>query len=110
MVPIIYERSGGAGAAETRLALKLHNHIAEMVTVPIEHDFEFGSGPQDATTCAVYVQPVIPFEQVKGWLLVTRTIVPVIPQESVSAGDDDETGLGVITQSFFVSPDRLAGG
>ena len=96
--------------AEISLALKLHNPIADLVTVPIESDFEFGPGPRRALTYTLNVQPVIPFELTKDWLLVTRTIIPLIHQEAVEAGDQNKTGLGDITQSFFLSPNRLVGG
>ncbi len=102
--------AGEAGAAEISLALKLHNPVADLVTVPIESAFEFGSGSRNALTCTLNVLPVIPIELTKDWLLVTRTIVPFIYQEAVAAGEQDSTGLGDITQSFFLSPARLAGG
>ena len=40
---------GEPGAAEISLALKLHNPIADLVTVPIGNDFEFGSGSRRPT-------------------------------------------------------------
>jgi len=101
---------GEADATETSLALKLRNPIADLITVPIESDFEFGSGSRDALTYTLNVQPVIPFELTKDWLLVTRTIVPFIYQEGVAAGEQTKTGIGDITQSFFLSPSSLMGG
>jgi hypothetical protein len=102
--------SGAPGAAESSLALKLHNPMADLVTVPLENDFEFSADARHALTYTLNVQPVIPFELTKDWLLVTRTIIPFISQEAVVAGDRDLTGLGDINQSFFFSPAKLAGG
>jgi len=105
--------SGSAGkpdAAGTSLALKLHNPIADMVTVPMENNFEFSSDSRHALTYTLNVQPVIPFHLNQDWLLVTRTIIPFISQEAVVADERDKTGLGDINQSFFVSPAKLAGG
>lgn len=102
--------AGEPGAAEISLALKLHNPIADLVTVPIESDIEFGSGSRHTLTYTLNVQPVMPFKLTKDWLLVTRTIIPFIYQEAVAAGDGNEGGLGDITQSFFLSPTRLLGG
>ena len=102
--------AGKPGAAASSLALKLHNPIADMVTVPMENNFEFTSDSRHALTYTLNVQPVVPFEMTKDWLLVTRTIIPFIVQEPVVAGDRDKTGLGDITQSFFFSPAKLTGG
>jgi len=101
---------GGTGAADTSLALKLRNPLADLVTVPIETYFEFGSGSRNARSYSLYVQPVIPLELTDDWILVTRTIVPFIHQEAAAAGERDLTGIGDITQSFFLSPSRLARG
>jgi hypothetical protein len=105
-----FASTGAAGAAETSLALKLHNPIADMVTVPMENNFEFSSDARHALTYTLNVQPVIPFQLTKDWLLVTRTIIPFISQEAVVPGDRDKTGFGDINQSFFFSPAKLAGG
>ena len=91
----------------TELALKLHNPIGDLVNVPIESDFEFASRSH-ALIFTLNVQPVIPFKLTKDWLLVTRTIVPLI--EVIPAGDRNKIGLGDITQSFFLSPAKLVGG
>ena len=79
--------TGEPGAAEISLALKLHNPIADMVTVPIENNFEFSSGSRHALTYTLNVQPVIPFHLNQDWLLVTRTIIPFISQQPVVAGE-----------------------
>lgn len=98
----------GTGTVESRLALKSLNPIADLITVPIEYDFEFGSGVSDARTWTLLLHPVIPFELANDWRLVTRTIVPVIRQEAVTSTDENESGLGDITQSLFLSPPNLA--
>jgi len=102
--------AGEPGAAESSLALKLHNPIADLITVPLENNFEFSSDSRHALTYTLNVQPVIPFPLTKDWLLVTRTIIPFIAQEAAVAGERDKTGLGDINQSFFFSPARLVGG
>jgi len=102
--------SGETSATDASLALKLRNPIADQVTVPIESDFEYGPGPRHALTYTLNVQPVVPFNLNKDWLLVTRTIVPFIHQQAAAASERDRTGLGDINQSFFFSPARLVGG
>ena len=94
----------------TSLALDLHNPISDLVTLPIESDFEFASGAKHALTGTLYLQPVIPFKLGEDWLLVTRTIIPFVYQEAATSGEQNRTGLVDITQSFFLSPSRLVGG
>ena len=99
-----------AKAAEFELAMELRNPLADLVTVPLESSFEFGSGSNRAMTYTLNIQPVIPFELTKDWILITRTIIPFFHQEASEPGMGDKTGLGDIEQSFFLSPRKLVGG
>ena len=83
---------------------KLQNPVADLISVPVQNNWDFGIGPEDAMRFTANIQPVIPFSLTKDWNLITRTIVPVIYAESPLAGGDDNAGLGDITQSFFFSP------
>ena len=58
----------------------------------------------DAMKFTANIQPVIPISLDKDWNLITRTILPVIYQESRFPGDGTHSGLGDTTQSFFLSP------
>jgi hypothetical protein len=91
-----------AKAAE--LAQKLQNPIANLISVPMQNNWDFGIGPTDAMRYYVNVQPVIPFSLTTDWNLITRTILPVIYAESPLPGGDNTAGLGDIVQSFFFSP------
>jgi hypothetical protein len=105
---------GGAGAdqvsSDAALAMKLQNPIAAMISVPIQNNWDFGIGPEDAMRYTANVQPVIPFSISKDWNLITRTILPVIYAEEPVKGFGDKSGLGDITQSFFFSPKEPVGG
>jgi hypothetical protein len=50
------------------------------------------------------IQPVIPLSLSEDWNLITRTILPVIYQESRFKGDGSHWGLGDTLQSLFFSP------
>lgn len=89
---------------DAELAKKLQNPVAALISVPLQSNWDFGYGPEDATRYTLNVQPVIPFSIGKDWNLITRTIVPVISAESPVAGGDDKSGPGDIAQSFFLSP------
>ena len=93
---------GQANAAE--LAKKLQNPIADLISVPVQNNWDFGIGAADAMRYTVNIQPVIPVSLTHDWNLIIRTILPVIYAESPVPGGDTKAGLGDITQSFFLSP------
>lgn len=77
---------GGGGpmdeAAQTaELAKELQNPVANLITAPIQNNWDFGIGPADAVRYTANIQPVIPFSLSEDWLVVTRTILPVIYAE-----------------------------
>ena len=93
-------------AQEADLAKKLANPISDLISLPIQSNYDFGVGPGDGTKWTTNIQPVIPFGISEDWNLISRTILPVIDQEGLSAVGDglDASGLGDTVQSFFFSP------
>lgn len=98
----LWAAEGGDEQAE--LAKKLNNPIASLISLPLQSNWDFGIGSENAMRYTLNVQPVIPFSISKDWNLITRTIAPIIHAQSPVAGGDDNTGLGDILQSFFFSP------
>jgi hypothetical protein len=102
--------SGPGGSSTTtssdaaELAKKLQNPVADLISVPLQNNWDFGIGPADAMRYTVNIQPVIPVSLSKEWNLIIRTIMPVIYAASPVPGGDSKAGLGDITQSFFLSP------
>jgi hypothetical protein len=95
---------------EAELAKKLQNPIASLISVPLQSNWDFGSGATSAMRYTLNVQPVIPFSLNSQWNLITRTIMPIVHAESPIKGGRDTSGLGDIVQSFFFSPvDPLSG-
>jgi len=99
-----------AKAAEAELAKKLQNPIANLISMPIQNNWDFGIGPENAMRYTANIQPVIPFSISQDWNLITRTILPVIYAESPVPGGSAKSGLGDVTQSFFLSPKEPVGG
>lgn len=89
---------------EAELAKKLQNPIANLISVPMQSNWDFGIGPADAMRYTLNIQPVIPFSLNNNWNLITRTIMPIVHAESPIEGGRDKSGLGDIVQSFFFSP------
>jgi hypothetical protein len=101
--------AGGARAADSdaELAKKTQNPIANLIRLPLQNDWNYDSGPKgDNTSYTLNVQPVWPFSVSEDYLLITRTIVPVKSIEF----PENETGIGDILQSFFISPKKAVSG
>ena len=96
----------GAEDEQTKLAMQLNNPVASLISMPLQSNWDFGIGPNDAYRYTLNVQPVIPITLNDEWNLISRTIVPIIDAESPAPGIDDASGLGNITQSFFLSPQK----
>ena len=92
-------------AADADLAKQLSNPVADLISVPVQGNLDFGLGPGGGSRFTTNIQPVIPFGLNNDWNVISRTILPVIDQEGIALGGaNDETGLGDIVQSFFFAP------
>lgn len=83
------------------LAKKLSHPVASLISFPFQSNFDFGMGSGSGWRYQLNIQPVIPFLLNSEWNLISRTILPVIYQRNVVG---TQSGLGDITQSFFISP------
>jgi len=86
------------------LVKKLQNPVANLISVPLQYNADFGIGSNNATKSTLNIQPVIPITLNANWNLITRTILPVIYQDSIANGISSRFGLGDTVQSFFLSP------
>jgi hypothetical protein len=89
---------------EAELARKTENPLADLITVPLQHNWDFGIGSLDAMKYTVKFQPIIPFPLGTNWYLFTRTIVPFSYAEASEAGRRDASGLEDTSLSLFLSP------
>jgi hypothetical protein len=94
----------------TALAKKAQNPIADMISVPLQYNINFDTGPLDKTQHLLNIQPVYPINLNADWLVITRTIVPVLSQPAFTAEQEREFGIGDIQFSAFFSPKQAVDG
>lgn len=99
------QEAPSATDAETRaLAKAAQNPIANLISLPLQNNTDFGIGPTDATKNTLNIQPVWPFSVGENVNLITRTILPVVYEEEIVPGTGSESGLGDTTFTGFFSP------
>jgi len=93
------------------LAKKLSNPVANLISVPIQYNYDSYGGANDgARANRLVAQPVIPFSLNEDWNLITRTIIPFADQQGFPLAAMNQSGLGDITASQFFSPKKPTAG
>ena len=85
------------------LAKATQNPVADMMTFPFQDNIGLGYGPGKDVQNVLNIQPVIPLHISADWIVVTRTILPIVTQPSFTGGSST-TGLGILTTTAFLSP------
>lgn len=86
------------------VAKQLANPIANLVSIPLQFNWEEGVGPDEDLRFILNFQPVVPFTLNDRWNLIGRMILPFIGQPSLVAGSESTSGTGDIVLSAFLSP------
>jgi hypothetical protein len=95
-----------AAKQAAELAKAAQNPVANMISVPIQNNTNFGIGPYSRDQDVLNLQPVIPLHISKNWNVITRTILPIIWQPNSSQPSQGWYGIGDLNPSFFLSPAR----
>lgn len=91
------------------LAKKAQNPVADLISLPIQSNFNFGYGAKNApepssTQYVLNIQPVIPLTLGDtGFNLITRPIIPIIRQPDLIDGGET-WGMGDIQVQSYLSP------
>ena len=96
--------SGESSEEELRMAAQ--NPVADLISFPIQNNTNFEYGPREKTQNITNIQPVVPFHLSEDWMMISRTIAPLISQPAFREDQDREFGLGDIQQALFLSPRR----
>lgn len=98
-------------ASDAGLAQELTNPIANLVTIPIQMNYDNNIGLNDkGSKIITNIQPVIPVDVNEDWTLITRTIVPIISQDKIFPDGSSQFGLGDINEQLFFSPKKPTSG
>ncbi|HTP41653.1 MAG TPA: hypothetical protein VML36_04475 [Nitrospiria bacterium] len=105
--PLIADEAADQQAERAKQTL---NPVADLISPPLQNNWDFNIGQSNAIRYTLNFQPVIPVSVDKDWNVIIRTIVPVIYAESPVTGGPNKGGLGDTNLSFFLSPTALVGG
>jgi hypothetical protein len=88
------------------LARAAKNPFANMVSVPLTYDANFGGGLGSKTQQVFNTQPLIPFSLNADWSLIARPMIPFTTQPGLAPGQGGASGLGDIQLATFITPAR----
>jgi hypothetical protein len=97
------------GESTEELQKAAQNPVADLISIPMQNNFNFNVGPQDKMQYVGNVQPVVPFHATESWNVITRTIIPLVYQPELAPGVGDVFGLGDIQFTAFLSPAKPGG-
>jgi hypothetical protein len=88
----------------SELAKKTQNPVGDIVSVPLQFNWNGGGAYQDQTFFNLNFQPVIPIHVSKSVTLISRTIVPI---DSIPGSNGvSYSGVGDIQEQTFLTPAR----
>jgi hypothetical protein len=94
-------QSAAAGDV-TALAKQSQNPVGDLVSVPLQFNFNTAGDLEDATLFNLNIQPVIPFRASSRWNIIARAIVPI---DNVPANDGvSYSGVGDIQLQLYATP------
>ena len=98
------EAAVSAQAQAEALQKATQNPVANLISVPLQNNTNFGYGPYNRDQDVLNIQPVIPVKLSEKWMLISRIIQPIVWQPYPNQNTGGEYGLGDMNPTFFLSP------
>jgi hypothetical protein len=95
-----------ASNSASSLQKATQNPVANLISVPLQNNSNFGIGAYDRSQDVLNIQPVIPVKLNDRWNLIMRIIQPVVWQPYPTVNTGGEYGFGDMNPTFFVSPGK----
>lgn len=90
----------------TELAKKTQNPVADLISLPFQHNIYYKTGPKDRTQNVLLIQPVIPYSLNDDLNFIARPIIPLINQPPFTDSQNRNFGLGNVQFQGFFSPKK----
>jgi hypothetical protein len=106
LLALIFTSTGLAQTDEQKaeLAKQSQNPVANMISLPLQFNFNFGLGEYDRSQMVINIQPVIPLKLNSKINIINRFILPVISQPDVRSESGSTFGLGNMVYTAFLTP------
>ena len=65
-------------ASDEALQKAVQNPVASLISVPLQNNTNFAYGSFNRTQDVLNIQPVIPINISKNWMVITRIIQPIV--------------------------------
>ncbi|HMU62881.1 MAG TPA: hypothetical protein PKA66_13945 [Gemmatimonadales bacterium] len=101
------ETAAEINARAEALAKQAQNPVADMVSLPVQFNWTTGGGLGDETQQITNIQPVLPLAITDDWLLISRTIVPLV--NLPGPGGERIKGVADIQEQIFLTPKKSKG-
>lgn len=81
------------------------NPVANLISVPLQNNSNFGIGPFDRTQNVLNIQPVIPVPVSDNWNMIIRWITPIIWQPAPGTANLELFGIEENTPAYLAAQD-----
>lgn len=97
------------GSSADDLAKKAQNPVSDLISLPLQNNFDFGVGSKNGVRYTLNIQPVYPAKLNDNWNLINRPIIPLRYEPELAPGVGDVFGLGDIQYQAYLSPRNPSG-
>jgi hypothetical protein len=80
------------------------NPVAAAISLPLQNNTYYGVGPYRRAENELLIEPVVPIRLSRNWMVISRTILPIVVVPRLSATVGSDYGLSNIQPQFYLSP------